>query len=69
LTGSELRRLFLRLPALRALPQENRTLVARAIGGHPRLIEFVDALLRGGHTELRDTGASCALSPASTRSW
>jgi hypothetical protein len=28
LTGSELRRLFLRLPALRALPQQNRTLVA-----------------------------------------
>jgi hypothetical protein len=55
LTGSELRRLFLRLPALRALPQEDRTLVARAIGGHPRLIEFVDALLRGGSTELRDT--------------
>jgi hypothetical protein len=56
LTGSELRRLFLRLPALRALPQQDRTLVARAIGGHhPRLIEFVDALLRGGRTELRDT--------------
>jgi hypothetical protein len=55
LTGSELRRLFLRLPALRALPQEDRILVARAIGGHPRLIEFVDALLRGGRTELRDT--------------
>src|SRR5665811_1094059 len=55
LTGSELRRLFLRLPALRALPQEDRTLVARAIGGHPRLIEFVDALLRRGRTELRDT--------------
>lgn len=55
MTGSELRRLFLRLPALRALPQEDRTLVARAIGGHPRLIEFVDALLRGGRTELRDT--------------
>jgi hypothetical protein len=55
LTGSELRRLFLRLPALRALPQQDRTVVARAIGGHPRLIEFVDALLRGGRTELRDT--------------
>jgi hypothetical protein len=55
LTGSELRRLFLRLPALRALAQEDRTFVARAIGGHPRLIEFVDALLRGGRTELRDT--------------
>ena len=55
LTGSELRRLFLRLPALRALPQEDRTFVAPAIGGHPRLIEFVDALLRGGRTELRDT--------------
>src|SRR5664280_1672804 len=33
----------------------DRTMVARAIGGHPRLIEFVDALLRGGRTELRAT--------------
>ena len=55
LTDSELRRLFLRLPALRELDPADRTLVSRAIGGHPRLIEFVDALLRGGKTGLKET--------------
>jgi hypothetical protein len=68
LTGSELRRLFLRLPALRALPQEDRTLVARAIGGHPRLIEFVDALLTVVAPSCAPPPASCTLSPASTGS-
>ena len=48
LTPAELRRLFLRLPALRELPVEDRRLVARTIGGHPRLIEFLDVLLREG---------------------
>jgi tetratricopeptide (TPR) repeat protein len=54
LTQSELGRLFLRMPALRELSTENRRTVARAIGGHPRLIEFVDALLRGGRANLRE---------------
>ena len=48
LSAAELRRLFLRLPALRALPVEDRRVVARTIGGHPRLIEFLDVLLREG---------------------
>ncbi|MGH3623374.1 MAG: hypothetical protein ACRDQ5_16510 [Sciscionella sp.] len=48
LTPSELRRLFLRLPKLRDLPEPDRHLVTRTIGGHPRLIEFVDVLLRRG---------------------
>jgi tetratricopeptide (TPR) repeat protein len=46
LSPTELGRLFLRLPTLRGLPVENRRLVVRTIGGHPRLIEFLDALLR-----------------------
>jgi CHAT domain len=46
LSPNELRLLFLRLPALRALRIEDRRLVTRTIGGHPRLIEFVDVLLR-----------------------
>jgi hypothetical protein len=46
LSPGELRRLFLRLPALRALAPENRRLITRTIGGHPRLIEFVDVLIR-----------------------
>jgi hypothetical protein len=48
LSPAELRRLFLRLPALRELSVEDRRMVARTIGGHPRLIEFLDVLLRDG---------------------
>ncbi|MEW9532828.1 CHAT domain-containing protein, partial [Microbispora sp. NPDC049125] len=46
LTRAELRRLLQRLPKLRDL-DDDAILVGR-IGGHPRLLEFVDALLRGG---------------------
>ena len=53
LSPAELRRLFLRLPALRDLDAEDRRLLTRTIGGHPRLIEFTDALLRGGRASLR----------------
>ena len=53
LSATELRRLFLRLPALRDLDAEDRRLLMRTIGGHPRLIEFTDALLRGGHANFR----------------
>jgi tetratricopeptide (TPR) repeat protein len=48
LSPSELRRLMLRLPALREVDAQDRRLIARTIGGHPRLIEFVDVLLRQG---------------------
>ena len=53
LSQAELRRLFLRLPALRDLKSEDRRLLMRTIGGHPRLIEFTDALLRGGRASLK----------------
>ena len=53
LSQAELRRLFLRLPKLRDLEAEDRRLLTRTIGGHPRLIEFTDALLRGGHASFR----------------
>ena len=52
LSPAELRRLFLRLPALRDLGTEDRRLLMRTIGGHPRLIQFTDALLRGGRSSL-----------------
>ena len=48
LSPAELGRMFLRLPALRELPATDRRLIWRTIGGHPRLIEFVDVLLREG---------------------
>ena len=44
--------MFLRLPALADLDVEDRRLLMRTIGGHPRLIEFTDALLRGGRSSL-----------------
>jgi tetratricopeptide (TPR) repeat protein len=53
LSPAELRRLFLRLPALRDLPPEDERLLTRVIGGHPRLIEYVDALIRGRPVQLR----------------
>jgi tetratricopeptide (TPR) repeat protein len=52
LSRAELRRLFLRLPALRELDASDRALLTRTIGGHPRLIEFTDALLRDGRASL-----------------
>jgi tetratricopeptide (TPR) repeat protein len=53
LSPTELRRLFLRLPALDSLDADDKRLLMRTIGGHPRLIEFTDALLRGGRASLR----------------
>jgi len=54
LTQSELGRLLLRLPALRELEPDDRRVVVATIGGHPRLLEFVNALLRQGRANLRD---------------
>ncbi len=53
LSAAELRRMFLRLPALAELDPAGQRLLTRTIGGHPRLIEFTDALLRGGRSSLR----------------
>ncbi len=50
LSRSELRRMLLRLPAVRKLDSAERAILVRSIGGHPRLIEFVDALLRRGRS-------------------
>jgi len=56
LSPAEQRRLFLRLTNLRDLDPDDRRLIAATIGGHPRLIEFVDALLRHGRGNLRHVG-------------
>jgi tetratricopeptide (TPR) repeat protein len=53
LSTAELSRLFLRHPALADLPAADRLLLTRVIGGHPRLVEYVDALVRGKPTQLR----------------
>ncbi|MFB9176617.1 CHAT domain-containing protein [Dactylosporangium sucinum] len=44
---AELSRLLLRMPALREVDPDDRATILATIGGHPRLVEFVDALLRG----------------------
>ena len=54
LSRSELGRLLLRLPALRELQPADRQVLVATIGGHPRLIEFVDALLRHGRANLKE---------------
>ena len=40
-------------PRCADLDADDRRLLIRTIGGHPRLIEFTDALLRGGRASLR----------------
>ncbi|GAB3938494.1 hypothetical protein GCM10027614_18670 [Micromonospora vulcania] len=47
LSDAELRRMLLRLPGLRELSFDDRESVVQAVGGHPRLVEFADALLSG----------------------
>ena len=41
-----------RLPALRAFDSAKLTLILRVIGRHPRMLEFLDAFLRGGQGRL-----------------
>lgn len=48
LSPSETRRLFLRLAGLRTLAGEDAMLVHKLIGGHSRVLEFLDALRRRG---------------------
>jgi tetratricopeptide (TPR) repeat protein len=56
LSPAETRKLFLRLPALRGLGSEDRYLLVRTIGGHPRMLEYLDAILRHGAARLPDVG-------------
>jgi len=51
LSGAELHRMFLRLPALCNLSPADKHLLMQTIGGHPRLIEFADAIRRGGRSD------------------
>ena len=54
LSPAELRRMVLRLPALRDLESDERQILISTIGGHPRLLEFANALLRGGRANLKE---------------
>jgi tetratricopeptide (TPR) repeat protein len=52
LSAAETRKLLLRLPGLAERASAETALVLRAIGGHPRMLEIVDALLRSGQGRL-----------------
>jgi len=52
LSGAETRKLVQRLPGLRQRPEAELEQALRAIGGHPRLLEFLDGLLRQGEGRL-----------------
>ncbi|MCP4689057.1 MAG: CHAT domain-containing protein, partial [Desulfobacterales bacterium] len=52
LSPAQTRKLFLRLPALEEKDPATLTMIHRCIGGHPRVLEYLDALLRKGAARL-----------------
>jgi tetratricopeptide (TPR) repeat protein len=54
LSPAETRKLLWRLPALEALNSGDRRRAYEAVGGHPRALEYLDALLRGGEARFTD---------------
>jgi tetratricopeptide (TPR) repeat protein len=53
LSRAETDKLMWRLPALGALERPERDQAYADVGGHPRALEYVDALLHGGRTKFR----------------
>jgi len=54
LSAAETQKLVWQLPGLDALPVADRVRAYRDVGGHPRTLEYLDALLRGGHARFVD---------------
>ncbi|HEY6539302.1 MAG TPA: TIR domain-containing protein, partial [Ktedonobacteraceae bacterium] len=54
LSWAETRKLFWRLPGLDALSPADQQRAYLNVGGHPRTLEYLDALLRGGQTRFAD---------------
>ena len=54
LSAAETRKLIWRLPGLDALTPEEKNRAYRDVGGHPRTLEYLDALLRGGQARFDD---------------
>lgn len=52
LSAAESRKLLLRLPTLAGCEPAEVAKLLRVIGGHPRMLEFLDGLLRGGQARL-----------------
>ncbi len=57
LSLAETRKLIWRLPALDALPADDRERAYTDVGGHPRALEYLDALLHGGAARFPDVAA------------
>ncbi|HEV3259350.1 MAG TPA: CHAT domain-containing protein [Gemmataceae bacterium] len=54
LTDAQTRKLLLRLSKLRTQQAEGLQLIRRAIGGHPRMLEYLDAILKRGQARSTD---------------
>lgn len=54
LSHAEVRKLLWRLESLKGLDRADVTEVMRHVGGHPRMLEFLDGLLRHGAARLPD---------------
>ena len=54
LSAAETGKLMWRLPGLDALTAEDKNRAYRDVGGHPRTLEYLDALLRGGQARFDD---------------
>jgi tetratricopeptide (TPR) repeat protein len=54
LSAAETRKLIWRLPGLDVLSPDEQNRAYRDIGGHPRTLEYLDALLRGGEARFDD---------------
>ena len=54
LSAAETRKLIWRLPGLDALPAAGKDRAYRDVGGHPRTLEYLDALLRDGQARFDD---------------
>ena len=56
LSPAQTRKLMLRLNALQGRDPEDLRVIQEAIGGHPRMLEYLDAILRQGDARMRDVG-------------
>ena len=57
MSWAETRKLFWRLDGLKALSPEDQRQAYESVGGHPRALEYLDALLRGGKAHFPDVQA------------
>ncbi|WP_169789395.1 tetratricopeptide repeat protein [Skermanella aerolata] len=57
LSWAETRKLFWRLDGLKALSADDQRHAYESVGGHPRALEYLDALLRGGKARFPDVQA------------